>query len=214
MEFIHIPWRWFPIPFFFYSLRGALIKIARGCYTWWRNYFDGTTPLTAISTPWGRGWHVHQPTAWPVPNSCAKPNHPGVSIQLSRPRGLLIRDHQNMKFQQVHSDKPISMIQPNLVPRAFPSKNSRLTNEPWTLAPGIVSISRACLFYSKARNWRVVHYFHIWDRASIPGHARTIFCVHVSSRWVSALTFLMFWFHYSVEVLVTVRSNIYYLSHS
>ena len=157
---------------FVYSLRGALIKIARGCYTWWRNYFDGTTPLTAISTPWGRGWQVHQPTAWPVPN------HPGVSSQLSRPRGVLIRDHQNMKYQQVHSDKPIS---PNLVPRAFPSKNSRLTNEPRTLAPGIVSISRACLFYSKARNWRVVDYFHIWHRASIPGHARTIFCVHVSS---------------------------------
>ena len=89
---------------FVYSLRGALIKIARGCYTWWRNYFDGTTPLTAISTPWGRGWQVHQPTAWPVPN------HPGVSRQLSRPRGVLIRDHQNMKYQQVHSDKPISMI--------------------------------------------------------------------------------------------------------
>ena len=32
--------------------------------------------------------------------------------------------------------------------------------------------------------------------------------------WVSALTFLMCWFHYSVEILVTVRSNIYYLSHS
>ena len=89
---------------FVYSLRGALIKIARGCYTWWRNYFDGTTPLTAISTPWERGWHVHQPTAWPVPN------HPGVSRQLSRPRGVLSRDHQNMKYQQVHSDKPISMI--------------------------------------------------------------------------------------------------------
>ena len=59
---------------FFYSLRGALIKIACGCYTWWRNYFDGTTPLTAISTPWGRGWEVHQPTAWPVPN------HPGASL--------------------------------------------------------------------------------------------------------------------------------------
>ena len=24
-------------------------------------------------------------------------------------------------------------------------------------------------------------YFHIWDRASIPGHARNIFCVHISS---------------------------------
>ena len=27
---------------FVYSLRGALIKIARGCHTRWRNYFDGT----------------------------------------------------------------------------------------------------------------------------------------------------------------------------
>ena len=32
--------------------------------------------------------------------------------------------------------------------------------------------------------------------------------------WVSALTFLMRWFHYWIEVLVTVRSNIYYLFHS
>ena len=28
------------------------------------------------------------------------------------------------------------------------------------------------------------------------------------------LTLLMCWFHYSVEILVTVRNNIYYLSHS
>ena len=27
---------------FVYSLRGAIIKIARGCHTRWRNYFDGT----------------------------------------------------------------------------------------------------------------------------------------------------------------------------
>ena len=31
---------------------------------------------------------------------------------------------------------------------------------------------------------------------------------------MGSLTFLMCWFHYSVEILVTVRSNIYYLSHS
>jgi len=30
---------------FVYSLRGALIKIARGCHMQWRNYFDGTTLL-------------------------------------------------------------------------------------------------------------------------------------------------------------------------
>ena len=30
---------------FVYSLRGALVKIARGCHTQWRNYFDGTTLL-------------------------------------------------------------------------------------------------------------------------------------------------------------------------
>ena len=30
---------------FVYSLRGALIKIARECHTQWRNFFDGTTPL-------------------------------------------------------------------------------------------------------------------------------------------------------------------------
>ena len=30
---------------FVYSLRGALIKIARGCPTQWGNFFDRTTPL-------------------------------------------------------------------------------------------------------------------------------------------------------------------------
>ena len=30
---------------FVYSLGAPLIKIARGCHTQWRNYFDGTTPL-------------------------------------------------------------------------------------------------------------------------------------------------------------------------
>ena len=30
---------------FVYSLRGALVKIARECHTQWRNYFDGTTLL-------------------------------------------------------------------------------------------------------------------------------------------------------------------------
>ena len=58
---------------------------------------------------------------------------------------------------------------------------NRLICEPRTLAHGIVSILRARLFYLKSRNWRVVDYFHIWDRASIPGHARNIFCVHRSS---------------------------------
>ena len=36
---------------FVYSLRGALIKIARGCHTWLRNYFDGTTPYIIVSLP-------------------------------------------------------------------------------------------------------------------------------------------------------------------
>ena len=31
--------------FFVYYLRGALIKIARGYHTRWRNYFDGTNPI-------------------------------------------------------------------------------------------------------------------------------------------------------------------------
>ena len=30
---------------FLYSLRSALIEIARECHTRWRNYFDGATPL-------------------------------------------------------------------------------------------------------------------------------------------------------------------------
>ena len=33
------------IIFLVYSLRGPVIKIARGCHTQWRNYFDGTTQL-------------------------------------------------------------------------------------------------------------------------------------------------------------------------
>ena len=63
---------------------------------------------------------------------------------------------------------------------------NRLTSEPRTLAHGIVSMLRTC----RLAVARVVDYFHIEDRVSIPGHARTIFCVHVSSLWVSALTFL------------------------
>ena len=136
---------------FVYSLRGALIKIARGCYTWWRNYFDGTTPLTAISTPWGRGWEVHQPTAWPVPN------HPGASLL-----GII-------KIWNISKSTTTNQS----------AWYNRLICEPRTLAHGIVSILRARLFYLTSRNWRVVDYFHIWDRASIPGHARTIFCVHL-----------------------------------
>ena len=31
--------------FLVYSLRGPVIKIARGCHTQWYNYFDGTTLL-------------------------------------------------------------------------------------------------------------------------------------------------------------------------
>ena len=72
-----------------YSLRGGLIKIARGCHTWLCNYFDGTTPYNIVSLPrrylvafsypdysrLNSNWHK----AWPVPNACAKPYHPEVS---------------------------------------------------------------------------------------------------------------------------------------
>ena len=33
---------------FVYSLRGALIKIARVCHMRWRNYFDGTNPISCL----------------------------------------------------------------------------------------------------------------------------------------------------------------------
>ena len=33
---------------FVYSLRGALIKIARECHMRWRNYFDGTNPISSL----------------------------------------------------------------------------------------------------------------------------------------------------------------------
>ena len=32
-----------------------------------------------------------------------------TGLQLSRPRGVLVRDHQNMEYYQVHGDKPVSM---------------------------------------------------------------------------------------------------------
>ena len=74
-----------------YSLRGSLTKIARGCHTWLRNYFDGTTPYIIVSLPrrylvafsypdyskLNSNWHK----AWPVPNACAKLYHPEVSRQ-------------------------------------------------------------------------------------------------------------------------------------
>ena len=33
---------------FVYSLRGALIKIARVCHMRWGNYFDGTNPISSL----------------------------------------------------------------------------------------------------------------------------------------------------------------------
>ena len=83
---------------------------------------------------------------------------------------------------------------------------NRLISEPRTLAPGIVSMLRAC----RLAIARVVDYFHIEDRASIPGQARTISCVHISSYGFQHSHSSMSRFHYSVEVLVTVIC----LSHS
>ena len=75
-----------------YSLRGALIKIARGCHTQWSNFFDGTTPLLEkvrrylvefSYTDYSKrnsNWHTctnPRPGQY-VPNACAKPYHPGV----------------------------------------------------------------------------------------------------------------------------------------
>ena len=56
----------------------------------------------------------------------------------------------------------------------------------------------------------ISHLRSCFDSWACPNH---IFRPH-KLIWVSALTFLMCWFHYSVEILVTVRSNIYYSSHS
>ena len=65
---------------FVYSLRSALIEIARECQTRWRNYFDGATPLLERSaylaaffypdySKLTSHWHTSdQPTAWPVLN--------------------------------------------------------------------------------------------------------------------------------------------------
>ena len=35
---------------FVYSLRGALIKIVRMCHMRWRNYFDGTNPISCLQS--------------------------------------------------------------------------------------------------------------------------------------------------------------------
>ena len=35
---------------FVYSLRGALIKIARVCHMRWCNYFDGTNPISSLQS--------------------------------------------------------------------------------------------------------------------------------------------------------------------
>ena len=139
---------------FFYSLRGALIKIARGCHTWWRNYFDGTTPYIIVSLPrrylvglrypdynkLNSNWH----TAWPVPNACAKLYHPEVSL-----RELAVSCHDP-------GASLLGIIKIWNISKSTATNQSawysRLTNEPRTLAPGIVSMSRACLFYLKAHN--------------------------------------------------------------
>ena len=74
------------------QLRGALIKIARGCHTQWRNFFDGTTPLLEMVRRYlvafsyadyskrNSNWHTctnPRPCQY-VPNGCANPYHPGV----------------------------------------------------------------------------------------------------------------------------------------
>ena len=134
---------------FVYSLRGALIKIARGYHTQGGNFFDRTTPLlemvrthlVAFSYAYRkRNSNLHTCTnprpgqyltdaqshvtrallSWVsgLPKGLGEgrffPLFPqkrqilrlGVGRQLSRSRGVLIRDHQNMKYQ-VHSDKPL-----------------------------------------------------------------------------------------------------------
>ena len=83
---------------FVYSLRGALIKIARVYHTQWYNYFDGTTPLLKKVKR-----HLVA-----FPGQYLK--HGQSHITRSGPSGVLIRDHQNIKYQQVHSDKPIIMV--------------------------------------------------------------------------------------------------------
>ena len=83
---------------FVYSLRGALIKIARVYHTQWYNYFDGTTPLLKKVKR-----HLVA-----FPGQYLK--HGQSHITRSGPSGVLTRDHQNIKYQQVHSDKPIIMV--------------------------------------------------------------------------------------------------------
>ena len=83
---------------FVYSLRGALIKITRVYHKQWYNYFDGTTPLLKKVKR-----HL---VAFPGQYLTHGQSH----ITRPGPNGVLIRDHQNIKYQQVHSDKPIIMV--------------------------------------------------------------------------------------------------------
>ena len=133
-----------------YSLRGGLIKIARGCHTWLRNYFDGTTPyiivslprryLVAFSYPDYSKLHSNWHKAWPVPNACAKPYHPEVSRQGASLLGII---------------KISNIIKSTATNQS--AWYSRLICEPRTLAHGIVSMLRAC----RLAIARVVDYFHI-----------------------------------------------------
>ena len=79
---------------------------------------------------------------------------------------------------------------------------------------GLLSHLRSCF-----DSWPSANYIlrsHLVPRVRIALSSCKRDCVHISSygfnhsHWLRTVTC---WFHYFVEVLVTVRSNIYYLSH-
>ena len=80
---------------------------------------------------------LYQPTAWSVPNAWAKPYHPALVDSCLDPGATLLGKIWNISKSTATNQS---------------EWYSRLTNEPRSLAPGIVSKLRACLFYLKARN--------------------------------------------------------------
>ena len=72
---------------------------------------------------------------------------------------------------------------------------------------GLLSHLRSCFDSWASANYILCSHLVPRVRTALSSCKRD--CVHISSHWLITVTC---WFHYFVEVLVTVRSNIYYLS--
>ena len=72
---------------------------------------------------------------------------------------------------------------------------------------GLLSHLRSCFDSWASANYILCSHLVPRVRTALSSCKRD--CVHISSHWLITVTC---WFHYFVEVLVTVTSNIYYLS--